>query len=108
MRRYWFNNALNEEEVAVKMWQICTAAEYQKLYDALWATARTKFKDEVKKRTQKTIKDNADTIKAGMKEAWWSVWGKKREAEAEKLAQELWINFGNLWKSAILNYYNTL
>ena len=107
MKRYWFTTALNEEEVAVKMAQICTVDEYQKLYNALWATARTKFKDEIKRRVTQVIKDNADKIKSRMKDAWWSVWWKKREAEAEKLAQELWINFWTMWKSAIIAYYNS-
>jgi hypothetical protein len=35
MRRYGFSNALNEEEVAVKMAQICTIDEYKKIYNAL-------------------------------------------------------------------------
>ena len=107
MKKYWFTVGLNEEEVAVKMAQICTAAEYNSLYNALWATARTKFQNEIKSRIQNTIKDNADKIKTRMKDAWWSIWNSKREAEAEKLAQELWINFGTLWKSAIISYYKS-
>jgi uncharacterized membrane protein len=107
MRKYWFTVGLNEEEVAVKMAQICTAAEYNSLYNALWATARTKFQNEIKSRIQNTIKDNADKIKTRMKDAWWSIWNTKREEEAEKLAQELWINFGTLWKSAIISYYKS-
>jgi hypothetical protein len=107
MKKYGFTVWLNEEEVAVKMAQICTAAEYQSLYNALWATARTKFNNEIKSRIVSTIKDNADLIKSRMKDAWWSIWNTKREAEAEKLAQELWINFGNLWKSAIISYYKS-
>jgi hypothetical protein len=105
MKKYWFTVWLNEEEVAVKMWQICTVAEYDALYNALWATARNKFKDEVKRRIITTVKENGDNIKARMKAAWWSIGSTKREAEAEKLAQELWINFGNMWKDAIINYY---
>ena len=107
MKKYWFTIWLNEEEVAVKMAQICTAAEYQSLYNALWATARTKFNNEIKSRIVSVIKDNADMIKTRMKDAWWSIWSTKREAEAEKLAQELWINFGTLWKSAIISYYKS-
>lgn len=105
MRKYGFTVWLNEEEVAVKMWQICSVAEYDALYNALWATARNKFKDEVKRRIITTIKENGENIKARMKAAWWSIGSTKREAEAEKLAQELWINFGNMWKDAIINYY---
>jgi hypothetical protein len=107
MKKYGFTVWLNEEEVAVKMAQICTAAEYQSLYNALWATARVKFQNEIKSRIQNTIKENWEKIKTRMKDAWWSVWSTKREAEAEKLAQELWINFGNLWKSAIISYYKS-
>lgn len=107
MRKYGFTVWLNEEEVAVKMWQICTVAEYDALYNALWATARNKFKDEVKRRIITTVKENGDNIKARMKAAWWSIGSTKREAEAEKLAQELWINFGNMWKDAIINYYKS-
>lgn len=105
MKRYWFSNALNEEEVAVKMAQICTVDEYQKLYNALWQTARTKFNSEIKNRIVQSIKDNAETIKKRMDDAWWSIWWKDREAEAEKLAKELWIDFWTLWKSAIIAYY---
>lgn len=105
MKKYWFTVWLNEEEVAVKMAQICTPSEYQSLYNALWATARTKFNNEVKSRIVSVVKDNADTIKSRMKSAGWSIWSTKREAEAEKLAQELWINFGNMWKDAIISYY---
>ena len=105
MRRYGFSNALNEEEVAVKMAQICTVDEYQKLYNALWQTARTKFNSEIKNRIVQSIKDNSDKIKKRMDDAWWSIWWKDREAEAEKLASELWINFWTLWKSAIIAYY---
>jgi len=107
MKKYWFTVGLNEEEVAVKMAQICTATEYQSLYNALWATARVKFQNEIKSRIQNTIKENWEKIKTRMKDAWWSIWSTKREAEAEKLAQELWINFGNLWKSAIISYYKS-
>lgn len=105
MRRYWFSNALNEEEVAVKMAQICTIDEYKKIYNALWQTARTKFQSEIKSRVINTIKDNSDNIIARMDSAWWSIGGKDREAEAKKLAEELWINFGNMWENAILAYY---
>lgn len=105
MRRYWFSNALNEEEVAVKMAQICTVDEYKKIYNALWQTARSKFQNEIKTRVINTIKDNSDNIIARMDSAWWSIWGKDREAEAKKLAEELWINFGNMWENAILAYY---
>lgn len=105
MRRYGFNNALNEEEVAVKMAQICTIDEYKKIYNALWQTARTKFQDEIKSRVINTIKDNSDNIIARMDSAWWSIGGKDRAAEAKKLAEELWINFGNMWENAILAYY---
>lgn len=105
MKRYGFNNALNEEEVAVKMAQICTVGEYQKLYNALWQTARAKFNAEIKSRIVQTVKDNADKIKKRMDDAWWSIGWKDREAEAEKLAKELWIDFGTLWKSAIIAYY---
>lgn len=106
MKKYWFSIGLNEEEVATKMAQICTPEEYNSLYDNLWATARAKFKADVKKRITSVIKNNSDTILARMKSAWWSIWWKDREAEAEKLAKELWINFENpSWKSAILAYY---
>lgn len=105
MRRYGFSNALNEEEVAVKMAQICTVDEYQKLYNALWQTARTKFNSEIKNRIVQSIKDNSDKITKRMDDAWWSIWWKDREAEAEKLAKELWIDFWTLWKSAIIAYY---
>lgn len=106
MKKYWFGNALNEEEVAVKMAQICTVDEYKKLYNALWETARNKFAKEIKNRIKQTILDNAENIKARMNDAWWSIGWKNRDAEAEKLANELWINFGTLGKSAILSYYN--
>lgn len=105
MRRYGFNNALNEEEVAVKMAQICTIDEYKKIYNALWQTARTKFQSEIKSRVINTIKDNSDNIIARMDSAWWSIGWKDRAAEAKKLAEELWINFGNMWENAILAYY---
>ncbi len=108
MKRYWFNNALNEEEVAVKMAQICTPSEYQSLYNALWATARKKFDDEIWNRIDNTVIANADTIKKRMKDAWWSIGWKDRDAEAEKLAQELWINFGNMWKNSILDNWKNL
>lgn len=105
MRKYGFSNALNEEEVAVKMAQLCTVDEYQKLYNALWQTARTKFNSEIKNRIVQSIKDNSDKITKRMDDAWWSIWWKDREAEAEKLASELWIDFWTLWKSAIIAYY---
>lgn len=110
MKRYWFGNALNEEEVAAKMWQICTPSEYWKLYDALWQTARTKFDSEVKRKITNTIRNNADNVLSRMKSAGWSIWWKDREAEAEKLSKELWINFTtekweNRWKNAILAFY---
>lgn len=105
MRRYGFNNALNEEEVATKMAQICTVDEYKKIYNALWQTARAKFQNEIKTRVINTIKDNSENIIARMDSAWWSIGWKDREAEAKKLAEELWINFGNMWESAILAYY---
>jgi hypothetical protein len=41
-----------------------------------------------------------------MDDAWWSIWWKNRDAEAEKLAKELWINFWDKWKKAILYYYD--
>jgi lysozyme family protein len=87
------------------MAQICTIDEYKKIYNALWQTARTKFQNEIKSRVINTIKDNSDNIIARMDSAWWSIGGKDREAEAKKLAEELWINFGNMWESAILAYY---
>ena len=100
MKRYWFNNALNEEEVAVKMAQICAPSEYKSLYNALWATARSKFDSEVIRRIQSVAEANADKIKSRMDDAWWSIWWKNREAEAKKLAQELWIDFTlEDWKS---------
>ena len=105
MKKYGFNVELNEEEVVTKMAQICTPSEYDSLYNNLWATARSKFQKEVQKRVQAVVKENGDTIKSRMKDAWWSINEKKREAEAEKLAQELWINFWNMWKSAIISYY---
>lgn len=107
MKKYWFTTALNEEEVAVKMAQICTVGEYEKLYNVLWETARNKFKNAIKSRIVSTIKNNSDKIKSRMDDAWWSIWWKNREAEAEKLAQELWINFWNLWKDAIMSYYKS-
>lgn len=105
MRRYGFNNALNEEEVAVKMAQICSPSEYQSLYNALWATARTKFEAEINNRIKKVREENSELIMQRMKDAWWSILWNKREAEAEKLAKELWINFWDKWKNAILSYY---
>lgn len=108
MKKYWFTIGLNEEEVAVKMAQICTPSEYQSLYNALWATARNKFDDEIRNRIDSTVLANAATIKARMKDAWWSIGNTKREEEAEKLAQELGINFGNMWKNSILDNYKSL
>ena len=107
MKKYWFTTALNEEEVAVKMAQICTVAEYTKLYNALWATARTKFNNEIKRRITEVIKKNWDAIKKRIKSAAW-IRGSdsKKEAEAQKIAEELWINFGTMWKAGILAYYN--
>lgn len=108
MKRYWFTTALNEEEVAVKMAQICTPAEYAALYNALWETARKKFDDEVRRRIENTITNNASMIKKRMSDAGWSIGGKDREAEAEKLAKELWINFGNMWKNSIIDNWKSL
>lgn len=108
MKKYGFTVWLNEEEVAVKMAQICTPSEYQSLYNALWATARNKFDDEIWNRIDSTVLANAATIKARMKDAWWSIGNTKREEEAEKLAQELGINFGNMWKNSILDNYKSL
>ena len=108
MKQFWFNVALNEEEVATKMAQICTPSEYTTLYNNLWASARKKFKDDVKNRIMNTIKSNSSKIKTRLDDAWWSMWNKKREAEAEKLAKELWINFDNMWKDAIISYYKSL
>ena len=105
MKKYWFTSALNEEEVAVKMAQICTADEYQKLYNALWATARTKFDNEIANRIKRVRDENAELIMQRMDDAWWSIWGANRDAEAEKLAKELWINFWDKWKKSILYYY---
>jgi hypothetical protein len=106
MKKYWFTTALNEEEVAVKMAQICTVAEYTKLYNALWATARTKFNNEIKRRIAEVIKENWDAIKKRIKSAAW-IRGSdsKKEAEAQKIAEELWINFGTMWKAGVLAYY---
>lgn len=107
MKKLWFSGALNEEEVAVKMAQICTVDEYQKLYNALWATARSKFNSEIRRKITEVIKANWENIKARIKSAAWILWTQsKKEAEAEKLAKELWINFGTLWKEGILKYYN--
>lgn len=108
MKKYWFTSALNEEEVAVKMAQICTPAEYQKLYKALWATARNKFDDEIWARVTETCQANASTIKKRMGDAWWSIGWKDREAEAEKLATELWINFWDMWKNFIIDNWKSL
>lgn len=108
MKKYGFTVWLNEEEVAVKMAQICTPSEYQSLYNALWATARNKFDDEIWNRIESTVSANAATVKARMKDAWWSISNNKREAEAEKLAQELGINFGSMWSNFILDNYKSL
>ena len=108
VKRYWFTAWLNEEEVAVKMAQICTAAEYQALYNALWQSARAKFQAEIKNRIQTVVTENASNIKARMNDAGRSIWNKKREDEAKKLAQELWINFGDLWGNFILDNYKSL
>ena len=108
MKKYWFTSALNEEEVAVKMAQICTPAEYQKLYKALWATARTKFSDEIWNRVTEIWQANASLIKKRMDDAWWSIWWKNREAEAENLANELWMNFWDEWKNFIIDNWKSL
>ena len=108
VKRYWFTAWLNEEEVAVKMAQICTASEYQALYNALWASARSKFEDEIWNRIESTIQANASTIKQRMSDAWWSVWNNKREGEAKLLAQELWINFGEKGANSILDNWKSL
>lgn len=108
VKRYGFTAWLNEEEVAVKMAQICTAAEYQSLYNALWQSARAKFQAEIRNRIQTVVTDNASNIKARMNDAGWSIWNKKREEEAKKLAQELWINFWSLWSNFILDNYKSL
>lgn len=108
MKKYGFTVWLNEEEVAVKMAQICNPSEYQSLYNAFWQTAREKFDNEIWNRIDAVVLANAATIKSRMKDAWWSIWNKKREEEAEKLAQELWINFGSMWKNSILDNYKSL
>ena len=108
MKKYGFSIGLNEEEVAVKMAQICSPSEYQSLYNAFWQTAREKFDNEIWNRIDAVVLANAATIKSRMKDAWWSIWNKKREEEAEKLAQELWINFGSMWKNSILDNYKSL
>ena len=108
VKRYWFTAWLNEEEVATKMAQICSPSEYQSLYNALWQTAREKFENEVWNRIESVITQNADKIKTRMKDAWWSLSWDKREAEAKKLAQELWINFLDMWKNSIIDNWKTL
>ena len=108
VKRYWFTAWLNEEEVAVKMAQICTPSEYQSLYNALWASARGKFEDEIWNRIENTIQANASTIKQRMSDAWWSMWNNKREWEAKLLAQELWINFGEKGANSILDNWKSL
>jgi len=105
VKRYGFSAWLNEDEVMVKMAQICTPSEYKSLYNALWATARTKFDAEINNRIKRVRDDNVDLIMQRMKDAWWSVGWEKREKEAAKLAEELWINFWDKWKNAILTYY---
>lgn len=105
MKKYWFSSALNEEEVVAKMAWICTPSEYSSLYRALWASARTKFESEINNRIKDVRDANADLIMQRMKDAWWSIGWEKREREAAKLAEELWINFWDKWKNAILTYY---
>ena len=105
VKRYWFTAWLNEEEVATKMAQICTPSEYQSLYNALWATARTKFDSEIANRIKRVREENSELIMQRMDDAWWSLSWNKREEEAEKLAEELWINFWDKWKKSILTYY---
>ena len=78
MKQFWFNVALNEEEVATKMAQICTPSEYTTLYNNLWASARKKFKDDVKNRIMNTIKSNSSKIKTRLDDAWWSMWNNSR------------------------------
>lgn len=105
VKRYGFTAWLNEDEVMVKMAQICKPSEYQSLYNALWASARKKFEEEINSRVKNVRDANADLIMQRMKDAWWSIGWEKREKEAAKLAEELWINFWDKWKNAILTYY---
>lgn len=105
VKRYGFTAWLNEDEVMVKMAQICKPSEYQSLYNALWASARKKFEEEINSRVKNVRDANVDLIMQRMKDAWWSVGWEKREKEAAKLAEELWINFWDKWKNAILTYY---
>lgn len=105
VKRYWFTAWMNEEEVAKAVWQLCTPEQYTTLLDRFWASALPKFEAEINNRIKKVRDENSDIIIQRMDDAWWSIWGKDREAEAEKLAKELWINFGDLWKNAILYYY---
>ena len=108
MKKYWFSSALNEEEVAAKMAWICSPSEYNSLYRALWATARNKFSDEIWNRVVEIWENNASTIKKRMQDAWWSVGWKDREAEAKKLASELWMNFWTMWEEFILDNWKSL
>ena len=105
VKRYWFTAWLNEEEVAKTVWQLCTPEQYTVLYDRFWASALPKFEAEINNRIKKVREENSELIMQRMKDAWWSISWNKREAEAEKLAKELWINFWDKWKNAILSYY---
>ena len=105
VKRYWFTAWLNEEEVAKTVWQLCTPEQYAVLYDRFWASALPKFEAEINNRIKKVREENSELIMQRMKDAWWSISWNKREAEAEKLAKELWINFWDKWKNAILSYY---
>ena len=105
VKRYWFTAWLNEEEVAKTVWQLCTPEQYNVLYDRFWASALPKFEAEINNRIKKVREENSELIMQRMKDAWWSISWNKREAEAEKLAKELWINFWDKWKNAILSYY---
>ena len=105
VKRYWFSAWLNEEEVAKTVWQLCTPEQYTVLYDRFWASALPKFEAEINNRIKKVREENSELIMQRMKDAWWSISWNKREAEAEKLAKELWINFWDKWKNAILSYY---
>ena len=105
VKRYWFTAWLNEEEVAKTVWQLCTPEQYTVLYDRFWASALPKFEAEINNRIKKVRDENSELIMQRMKDAWWSISWNKREAEAEKLAKELWINFWDKWKNAILSYY---
>ena len=105
VKRYWFTAWLNEEEVAKTVWQLCTPEQYTVLYDRFWASALPKFEAEINNRIKKVREENSELIMQRMKDAWWSISWNKRETEAEKLAKELWINFWDKWKNAILSYY---